>query len=305
MKTVTVTVPATTANLGPGFDCLGMALGLYNQVTLTAVSYPSLSIEISGEGAAKIPTDTTNLVAQSAQILFHHIGQQPAGLHIQQHNHIPAGSGLGSSASAVLAGLLAANALCDFPLTSADILQLATQQEGHPDNVSPALSGGLTLTVQDNHTLYVEHIPLPPLQVVITLPDFDLPTAQARAALPLQIPLKDAVFNIGRVGLLIRALAAGDFARLQVAMQDKLHQPYRLPLIPGISAVFAAAYAAGAKGVALSGAGPSVIAFTPDRHDQIATAMTAEFARAGVTSRSWILPVDHTGSQITTPPKNL
>lgn len=298
MNQITVTVPATTANLGPGFDCLGLALGLYNTITVTAVSQPILSITITGEGAERIPTDSTNLVVQSAEKVFEQVGKRPIGLHIHQHNNIPSGSGLGSSASAVLGGMLAANALLDSPLTPAQVLQLAAQKEGHPDNVTPALYGGLTLTVQEGETLYVERIAVPAMQAVIVLPDFDLPTSQARAALPQQVPLKDAVFNIGRSGLLMRALEQGNFAKLRVAMQDRLHQPYRLPLIPGITAAFAAAYAAGAMGVALSGAGPSVLALAPTHHQYIAQAITAEFTAAHLTSRTWVLPIDEGGAVI-------
>ena len=301
--TVTVTIPATTANLGPGFDCLGLALGLYNEVTLAAApagTYPNdLHITIYGEGAGRLPGDARNLVAQAAARIFAHLGHGPAGLHITQHNRIPVGSGLGSSAAAVLGGMLAANALVDGGLSQAEILRLAAAMEGHPDNVVPAGLGGLVLINQAaDGQLHVEPIPLPPQQVVIVLPDFDLPTATARAALPRQVPLADAIFNAGRLALLVRALAAGDYQRLPLAMQDRLHQPYRLPLIPGMAAAFAAAYAAGAAGVALSGAGPSLLAFAPDNHQAIAAAIQAAFAPAGLPSRAWILPVDAQGAQV-------
>lgn len=293
-----MTIPATTANLGPGFDCLGLALGLRNEATLTAVS-TNLSITLSGEGADKLPTDATNLVYRAAERLFERVGKRPSGLRIHQHNNIPVGSGLGSSAAATLGGLTAANALVDGGLSDAELLQLATEMEGHPDNVVPAFYGGLTLAVTAGARLHVERITVPAMQIVIVLPDFDLPTAEARAALPAQVPLADAVFNIGRAGLVIRALERGDLGALALAMQDKLHQPFRVPLIPGMVAASAAALAAGAAAVALSGAGPSLAAFAAANHETIAQAAMKAFEMAGLNGRYWILPVDNQGCQST------
>lgn len=292
---VIVTVPATTANLGPGFDCLGLALSLYNRVTFCEQK-ATFAITIAGEGADWLPTDESNLVWQAAQRLFEAVGRWPGGIAIYQENKIPAGSGMGSSAAAVVAGLVAANALVNGGLSPLQLLELATDIEGHPDNVAPALFGGLTLINQTDNGLHLERIPVPPLTVVLILPDFHLPTAQARAALPPTITRADAIFNIGRMGLLVRALEAGDWDKLRVAMQDRLHQPYRLPLVPGLKEAFAAAYQAGAVGVALSGAGPSLIAFAPTAHDKIAAASAAALAQAGLRSRSWILSVDMTGT---------
>lgn len=297
MNKVDITVPATTANLGPGFDCLGMSLGLYNRVQFAEIE-AGLHLTVEGEGAEKIPADSSNLVLNSAERLFAHIGRRPSGLHIIQENNIPVGSGLGSSASAVLAGLLGANALMGEPLSQPEILTLAVDIEGHPDNVAPALYGGLVLTIVEDGRFYIEQIPIPDMQVVIVLPDYNLPTLEARAALPKKVSMADAVFNIGRMGLLVRALADGDFDRLASAMVDRLHQPYRLPLIPGMIEAFTAVREAGAAAVALSGAGPSLIAFGPGDHDAISKAAKASYSEAGLSSRAWILPVDRGGSQI-------
>jgi homoserine kinase len=288
--TTTNTIPATTANLGPGFDCLGLALSLTNQVTVK-IADAGLSIEVHGEGAESIATDETNLVFKSAERLFERVGRRPPGLQIIQNNQIPVSSGLGSSAAAVLAGLLAANTLLGFPLTDTKLLTLATDIEGHPDNVTPAFYGGLTLSLFDGEDLIVDHIPVPDMTVVVVLPVFDLLTIEARAALPAQVPLSDAVFNASRVGLLVRALGAGDYDRLRIAMQDRLHQPYRMSLIPGMQTVFNEALEAGAAGVVLSGAGPSVVAFAPDNHEAIEKAMKEAFSAVGLESRSWILPI--------------
>jgi homoserine kinase len=295
---VTVTVPATTANLGPGFDCLGMALSLHHTVTFTTTPSPGIAISASGEDAHKIPTGDDNLVWQSAKRLFERFGRVPAGLRIVQENEIPVGSGLGSSSTAVLAGLFGANALLNHPLTTAELLQIAVDVEGHPDNVAPAVHGGLILGVQKADGLLVERIPTPPMTVAVVLPDFKLLTAEARAALPRQVPFADAIFNTGRVALLVRALAAGDYDKLAVAMQDRMHQPYRLPLIPGMAEAFTAVRRAGAAAAALSGAGPSLIAFAPADHARIAQAAAEAFSRHGLGSRQWILTVDERGTAV-------
>ena len=298
MKQVTITIPATSANLGPGFDCLGLALGLYNQVTVTAVTAPPLTITVSGVDAEKVPTNESNLVYQSACILFEKLGKRPRALHIHQENNIPVGSGLGSSSTAVLGGLLAANALVDGNLSQAELLAIATATEGHPDNVAPALYGGLVLGVMADEAVHIEQLPIAPQQVAVVLPDYHLLTEDARAALPKQISRQDAIFNTSRLPLLIRALETAAYPQLKLAMQDKLHQPYRLPLIPGMPQAFTAAYAGGAAGVALSGAGPSLIAFAPDGHAEIIERVTAVFQQHNLSSRSWILPIDTTGTQI-------
>lgn len=312
LRRVRVTVPATSANLGPGFDCLGLALNLRNTVTFAtsgvhtspdrAATAP-LSVTVSGIDAAKIPVDGTNLVVQTAYRLFGLVGRWPQDLELTLENGIPVGSGLGSSSAAVVAGLLGANALVDGGLGQHELLQIATAIEGHPDNVSPAILGGLVLGVMVDRPgepaeLLVDRLVAPPMTVVVVLPDVALLTSEARALLPTQISRRDAIFNMSRVGLLVHALSTADHARLRVAMDDRLHQPYRLPIIPGAQEALAAAYESGASGVALSGAGPSLIAFAPGKHQAIADSMTAAFAHAGQPSRSWTLSIDAGGATV-------
>lgn len=296
--TVTVTIPATSANLGPGFDCLGMALGLYNKVIMTATAEPGVIISVAGEGAEYISTAADNLVLQAAEQVFARVGKRPSGLRIRLENEIPIGGGLGSSGAAVVGGLHAANALLGHPLSFAEVRQMAIAIEGHPDNVVSALHGGLVLAIQDGETWHIEPVPLPPLQAIIVLPTYTFPTSAARLALPAQIARADAIFNHSRVALLLRALQTADYARLRVAMQDRLHQPYRVPLVPGLAEAFAAAAAAGAAGVALSGAGPSLVAFAPHDHERVAAAAQAAFMQAGLPSRAWVLPVTTIGAQV-------
>ena len=298
MKEIIITVPATTANLGPGFDCLGMALTLQNEVVFTEMAEPRLTITVHGDCANTIAKDERNLIYKAANFTFERLGKRPYGLQISQTNNIPVGSGLGSSSAAIISGILGANALVNGQLTQSDVLALATEMEGHPDNVTPALYGGLTLTICDGDQLYVEQIVIPPFQVVLVLPDFDLPTAQSRAALPKQVDRHDAIFNIGRMGLLIHALTDGDHTKLRLAMQDKLHQPYRFALIPGSEEVIKAAYCEGATAVALSGAGPSLIAFAPYNLQAISQAMVQAFTRAGLQSRTWVLHANPQGAMV-------
>lgn len=298
MRQVTISVPATSANLGPGYDCLGLALDLRHHVTFATMDEPGLLITASGEDAHLIPTDDSNLVYQSMRLVFQKVGGEPSGLHIHQENEIPIASGLGSSSSAVLAGLFGANTLAGSPLTRQEVLQIATDIEGHPDNVAPAVYGGLVLGVQQADGLFVEQIAVPPMQVVVVLPDFKLATEDARAVLPAELPRADAIFNVSHLGLLVRALETADYGKLSVAMQDRIHQPYRVPIITGMAEAMSAAREAGAAGAALSGAGPSVIAFAAEGHEAIGTAVAAAFRRSGVSSRQWYLTVDNKGVSI-------
>lgn len=298
MRGITVSVPSTSANLGPGYDCLGLALNLRHRVTFEAMEEPGLQITARGEDVHLIPTDESNLVYQSMQLVFRRVGDQPPGLHIQQENEIPVASGLGSSSSAVLAGMFGANALAGSPLSREEILQMATDLEGHPDNVAPAVYGGLILGIQTKLGLFVEPIDIPDLEIMVVLPDFKLATEDARAALPGEIPLSDAIYNTSRIGLLIRALETADYDRMEVAMRDHVHQPYRIPLIPGMKEAMVAARKAGASGVALSGAGPSLIAFAAHGLESIGDAAAEAFRAKGMASRQWRLTVDHRGTVI-------
>lgn len=307
-RSATVTVPATSANLGPGFDCLGLALDLRNELIFTSsgpdVPYQhyktEYSVIVKGVDAQKVPSDQSNLAIEAAEVIFRLIGRRAATIDVHITNCIPVGSGLGSSSSAIIGGLVAANALLDGGLSSDELLQLAVDMEGHPDNVAPAMLGGLVLGVLPDaeygpERLIVRRMEPPNLSAVVVLPDFHLLTAEARAVLPGHVSRPEAIYNASRMGLLLHSLITGDYSCLRVAMGDRLHQANRLKIIPGAAIAFDAAYAAGATGVALSGAGPSLLAFTDADGAAIARAMSDAFGAAGLTSRSWILKPSNEG----------
>ena len=300
MKKVSVSTPASTANLGAGFDCLGLALNLRNVVELWDTGRGSgLEIDVEGEGEDVLPTDDSNLVYRAVARVFEKVNQRPGGLlRLHAVNGIPLGSGMGSSAATIVGGLVAANALVEGGLSREELLRLAYEMEGHPDNAAAALYGGLTLVSASGDELMARAISVPPMKVVIVLPEVRLSTAEARAALPAQVPLADAVYNIGHALFTVQALAAGDEALLSWAVGDRLHQPYRQRLIPGYATVAAEARKAGASAVALSGAGPSLVAFAPARHEQIAAAMQAGFQANGLQARTFVVPVDRQGVQV-------
>lgn len=297
---VIVRIPATTANLGPGFDCLALALDLWNE-TVFSLDGKGIRLEITGEGENTLIKDERNLLVRTMLQFFKKFAiPRPSGLRVVCRNAIPLGSGLGSSASAVLAGILGAKALMELEIDDQDILHLAASIEGHPDNAAAALLGGLIVVIQDKNSHYTHHVPIPPLEVAYVLPDVHLSTQSARAVLPKQVPLSDAVFNLGRTALVVEALRSGDLTLLKKAMQDRLHQPYRLKLIPGAMDACDAAQQAGADGVALSGAGPGLIAFCSGSAHEVANAMLTAFEQVGVAARKFVLKTTAKGAEILT-----
>lgn len=294
---IRVQVPATTANLGPGFDCLGMALELYNIVEFYKITR-GLVVEIEGEGAADLPRNENNLVYQAAKRVFDRTGYAPAGLRIRLVNGIPVGRGLGSSASAVIGGIIAANRLSSANLSKREMLALACSMEGHPDNIAPALLGGLVIYASVEGEITWTKIDLPAgLNAVVAVPDFAMSTRDSREALPHMVTMRDAVFNIGRAALLVAALQKGDLSVLGTAMEDKLHQAFRAGLIPGFKKVVSAARLAGARGVALSGAGPAIVALADNNQELIAEVMKETFRESGVNARSLILAPSPVGAR--------
>ena len=298
---ITIRVPATSANLGPGFDCLGLALDLWNEsIIRLAIEH---TVQVRGEGAEKLSLGENNLIIKSAQKLAECAGKPLPRFHVDSINQIPLSSGLGSSAAAKLTGLLAANSLLGRPLSSDEVLNLATDMEGHPDNVAPAMMGGLVVSTMENGKVLARKIQIDPDQaspicITVVLPEFHLPTQQARTTLPQQVALKDAVHNISRALLVTEAFRNADVELLGKAMSDTLHQPHRLPMIPGAQAAMTAAKEASASAAALSGAGPGIIAFSSRRDPAIGEAMKHAFEERGLQARIFQLKMSHHGAEV-------
>ncbi len=304
-----IRLAATSANLGPGFDSAGLALDLWNRFALS-VGPPGhdLTVEIAGEGAAELPRDARNLVFQTFFEELAAEGVRPGEhLHLRSDNAIPCASGLGSSSSAVLAGLVFARAYLarrrgePYRFDTAEksaILARGVEIEGHGDNLAPALFGGLVIVYTEGRRFLFRQVPMEPREVVVCVPAFEYLTLTARAALPAEVPLRDAVYNLGRSMLVIEALRTGDDGLLAHALNDRLHEPFRFPSIPGARQARDAALRAGAVAVTLSGAGPGLLAFARHRHAEIGRAMQDAFAAAGLAARSWQLTTTAQGARV-------
>lgn len=300
-KTVKVRVPGTSANLGAGFDTLGIACSCYNELELTLCRDEVLDIKVLGEGAGDIPVDGRNIVWRSIQRVLRKTGadQEYKGARIVMNNGVPLSRGLGSSATAIVGGIKAANEALGAPLSAQEMLKLATDMEGHPDNVAPALFGGMTIsTVKNGWPETFRFMPRLHFKMVVAVPDFYLPTKAAREVLPDKVARSDAIVNIGSTAMLIAALLKGSKRFIYNAFEDRLHQPYRAELIPGMLDVFKAAREAGAMGAFLSGAGPCLIAFADNSEEKVGQAMQEAFTRNGVKSKYMVLSVDSEGAVV-------
>lgn len=300
-RTIRVRVPGTSANCGPGFDAIGVACTIYNDLELTLKGEEGLVIEIEGEGAANIPADERNIVLRAIRTILKraHREDEVKGFHIRMTNHIPLSRGLGSSAAAIVAGLKAANALLGNRFSRRELLQMATNIEGHPDNVAPAIFGGFTISVVTRGRVECFSLmPRMPLKLVVAVPEFPLSTRLARSVLPEQVKMKDAVFNLSRAALLVAALTKGQPRFLRNAFADALHQPYREKLIPGMKDVFRDACRAGALGASLSGAGPCLIAYTLENEEAVGRAMVEAFKEHEIEAHALQLSLDAHGARI-------
>ncbi len=298
-STARVKVPATTANIGSGFDCLGAALTLYNQFRFSVSGQESVQIIATGAEADRVSTDASNLVYQSFIKLYEHLGKTPPSVQIEITMDVPLARGLGSSATAIVGGLVGANALAGSPLSQEDVMQLAIAIEGHPDNVVPALLGGCRLAASgidrdwEICDIPWDHSIIP----IVAIPNFELSTAEARRVLPAEYSRADSVFNASHLGLLLRGLETGRANWLKAALQDRIHQPYRQSLIRGYEEVRSAALAAGAHGMVISGAGPTLLALaSPANAEAVKAAMHITWTGQGVGVQVELLQIDLQGA---------
>lgn len=254
---IRVRIPATSANLGAGFDCLGLAVNLYNYIDMAE----SDRVEISSTDGTWIPTTVENMVYSSAAHLYEICGKKLEGLKLIQQNNIPMTRGLGSSSACIVGGLVGANVLLGTPFSKAELVDIASDLEGHPDNTTPALLGGIVTAVLDQNKVYwVKQEVQNALRLVAVIPDFKVSTAMARKCLPETVSHMDARFNLSRAALFSASLLQGKYDNLKIAVNDKLHQPYRMSLIEHADEVFAKAYDLNAYGMYISGAGPTMMA---------------------------------------------
>jgi homoserine kinase len=299
LDSVTIEVPATTANIGPGFDCLGAALTLYNRFKFTR-SQDETRIMVRGNSAEQISLEKNNLLYQSFTRFYEYINQPPPSVQIEIDLVIPLARGLGSSATAIVGGLVAANTLEGNLLNRSQIRDLAIAIEGHPDNVVPALEGNCVLCVNTNEGWQVIKLNWDENIVpVVAIPDFELSTESARKVLPPHVSYESAIFNIAHLGLLLRGLETNNAHWLKSALDDRLHQPYRKSLIPGYDLVREKVISAGAYGLVISGAGPTLLALTDkSKADIVCQVMEETWSTQGIKVDVRCLSLDCQGTRI-------
>lgn len=294
---IRIQVPATSANLGSGFDSLGIALTLYNQVWMEE----SDVLEITSRDEVEIPTDKTNLIFWASSRLYELCGRKLPGMKIVQLNNIPMARGLGSSSACIVAGILGANRMLGSPLGRQDLINLAAEIEGHPDNTTPAIEGGLAASAIEAGRVYSVSVPVSEkIRFALFIPPFELKTEMARSVLPKEYSRSDAVYNLSRSALMAASLFSGRLENLRVAVQDRIHQPYRSGLIAHLDDVFRLSYELGSLGTYVSGAGPTIISMI---HAEEADAFT-KYAVARLEEKGidgWqvcVLNTDSQGAQI-------
>lgn len=293
---IKIQIPATSANLGAGFDALGLALSYYNYVNIEEYD----GISISSLDGTDVPADESNMVYDTAKTLYQICGRPFKGLRIEQVNNIPMARGMGSSSACIIAGLVGANKLMGDPLTLDEMVDLSAQIEGHPDNTAPALLGGIVTAVFDGKKVHwVKQEVFTTLKFIVIVPDFELKTEKARQCLPKEIPFSDAVYNLSRAALFSASLLTGKYENLRTAVDDRLHQPYRIELIPHAADVFETAYSLGAYAAYISGAGPSIMTVVDAENTYFAGKLRFALDRAGL--ESWDvheLHIDNAGTRI-------
>lgn len=300
MACVKVCVPATAANLGSGFDCFGLALGLYQTLKMEEIPGRVIRISARGEGNSVLAKNKTSLSLKAAYKVFEASGYNPKGLRISIVNNIPVARGLGSSAASIVAGALAANEICKRRLPQENLMQICSDIETHADNVVASFLGGLTICGHEKKKLiYRNFFVRYGLRAVIAVPlNLEIKTKEAVRILPKKVPFRDAAFNISRSAFFISGMLTDDLEAVGLGMSDRLHHPYREKMIPGLEDVFRAAKKAGAQGVSLSGSGPAVMTLTHRYPKPIGDAMKAAFKNIGIKAKVMVLDIDNKGARI-------
>lgn len=308
---VSVKVPATTANFGSGFDCFGMAIPIYNIITIEETVLPGTGVEINiisetdddDELAIEhIPKDENNIIYKAVELLYNSIGQSPTELKINIKSQIPIAKGLGSSASIIVGGLLAANELLGKPADEAALLSIAAEVEGHPDNITPAIVGGMVMTSQeDDGSIVYRKLPWPEeWHLTLCIPDYELATDISRSVLPKEVPLEDATFNSRRTAMFVEALYTKDAGLMKLALQDKLHQSYRMKLVPGLNDIIdSLKHEENVMGCVLSGAGPAILIISQRNNlEKIKSIVSDTWANYNVKTDIRTFKVEENGAQI-------
>ncbi len=293
---IKVSVPATTANLGAGFDTFGLALNLFNEFIVEE----SNSIEIETFPKDEfLENPENNLFVQVLKRSCEYFGNEFHGVKLTQKNNVPVARGLGSSATAIVAAIIVSAFVNKRELTDKDFFNIAYDFEPHPDNLLPAWKGGFTIALKDKENTYYQKLDFPKeIKAVVAIPDFQLSTEEARKVLPEKIPLRDGIFNVQRASLFVSAVITKRFDLLKVAMDDRFHQPYRKKLIPGFDNVIKNALKSGAIGASLSGAGPTVLALATENFDSIGNSMVEAFEKEGVKAEYRVLDINEEGANI-------
>lgn len=308
---VSVKVPATIANIGPGFDCLGLAIPIYNTVTIEETVLPGTGVEINVLASEDltdelslehIQMDENSIIYKAVELLYNSIGQTPSELKITIHSEIPIAKGLGSSASVIVGGLIAANELLGHPADEAALLSIATEVEGHPDNVTPAIVGGIVISSsEDDGSIVYRKLDWPEDWVLtVIVPDYELATEISRSVIPKEIPLKDAVFNLQRMAMFTTALTNKDTSLMKLALKDKLHQPYRQKLVPGFDKITKnLKHEDSVLGCVLSGAGPSVLVISKKNGvEKIRNIIKETWKDLDINAKVLTLPIEQNGAKV-------
>lgn len=300
LHSVTVSVPATLTNLGAGFDSLGLAVSVFNRMTAEVCSR-GLEIEVAGEGKGTLPENRSNLAVRVMEKVFKRARKHPQGLRIRMDNQIPVGRGMGSSSACIVASLLAVSELTQAKLSREEILEMALDVEGHPDNILPAVVGGFTVAAMNQGKLvYARHDLTRSLHAVLVVPENQILTRRARRVLPKKVPFADAVFNLSRSALTVSALTQGRLDLLKVSMQDRLHQPYRRKLFPLLTRILEILERSGGKGFSVSGSGPTAVTFVEGSREahRVAAIVRRDLRKYRIRSAVWIAGCANEGARV-------